>query len=108
MTLLLLCGLIIIFLVVMNRSKLYSIIPFDFKIIESVSKKEWFRNPWLSGLALFFINTVYFGLTGLILFLLMSLMVPFLHLVIMLAAVVSSILTWTRSVNRGKGRNPIG
>ncbi|MGP4080788.1 hypothetical protein ACTWQL_12785 [Pseudalkalibacillus sp. R45] len=94
MTFLLLTGLIIISLVIMNRSKLYQAVPYKFKIIESVSKKQWFKNPWLSGLFLFFINAVYFGLTGLILFLLLNLMIPYLHLIIMLAAVIISILTW--------------
>ncbi|WP_221563412.1 hypothetical protein [Alkalihalobacillus sp. TS-13] len=94
MTFLLLTGLIIISLVIMNRSKLYQAVPYKFKIIESVSTKEWFKNPWLSGLFLFLINALYFGLTGLLLLLIINLMIPYLHLIIMLVAVIISILTW--------------
>ncbi|WP_261132136.1 hypothetical protein [Bacillus sp. Marseille-Q3570] len=94
MTFLLLTGLIIIYLVIINRSNLYQAVPSQFKIIETVSKKQWFKNPWWSGLLLFLINAVYFGLTGLVLFLLLNLMIPYLHLIIMLTAIIISILTW--------------
>jgi hypothetical protein len=62
--------------------------------IHSMKRYSWFSNPWLVGLFLLGVNVLLFGLTGLILFGLSFLMIPFIHLFIMLAAVVISILVW--------------
>ncbi|NQD65032.1 hypothetical protein HP456_03770 [Bacillus haikouensis] len=62
--------------------------------IHSMKRYSWFGNPWLAGVFLLGVNVLLFGLTGLILFGLSFLMIPFIHLFIMLAAVVISILVW--------------
>ncbi|MGR3763202.1 hypothetical protein [Rossellomorea sp. NS-SX7] len=86
--LLLLLGVIVLAMAGTNR-KLYVM-----GWINSLRKYSWFSNPWLVGLFLFCVNVLLFGLTGLILFGLSFLMIPFIHLFIMVAAVIISILVW--------------
>ncbi|MGM0753905.1 MAG: hypothetical protein ACQET6_18515 [Bacillota bacterium] len=91
MTLIIVLGLIGIFIFMrMPSEKTYS-----FKWIHSLNKYEWFQNPWVVGCFLFGMNLVLFGATGLILYGITLMMIPYLHLVIMMAAVVVSILVWS-------------
>ncbi|MCA1060641.1 hypothetical protein LCL96_17025 [Rossellomorea aquimaris] len=90
MTLMLLLGMIGLFFFVKRSSEnTYSI-----KWITSLDKYEWFQNPWLIGVFLFVINLILFGTTALVLYGITYLMIPYIHLVIMVAATVTSILVW--------------
>ncbi|MCA1055674.1 hypothetical protein LCM10_11820 [Rossellomorea aquimaris] len=82
--------LVAIFIAMIRKNgRLYQI-----KWIHSMSNHSWYSSPWLVGLFLFAVNVVLFGVTGLVLFGLSLLMIPFLHLFIMLGAVIISILVW--------------
>ncbi|PFA63220.1 hypothetical protein CN378_19570 [Bacillus sp. AFS015802] len=102
MTLFILLGMIgLFFFMRMQNKTSYSI-----KWIHSLNKYEWFHNPWLVGCFLFGMNLVLFGTTGLILYVITLLMIPYLHLVIMMGAVIVSVLVWSSLVNSrawGKG-----
>ena len=102
MTLMVVLGLIGLFFF-MRRSREK---PYSFKWIVSLSKHEWFRNPWLMGVLLFGLNLFLFGATGLLLYGLTLMMIPFIHLVVMAAATASSVLAWQSIVysrDWGKG-----
>jgi hypothetical protein len=96
-TLVIVLGLIGVFIFMRKPSEK----AYTFKWIHSLNKYEWFQNPWAVGCFLFGMNLVLFGTTGLILYGLTLMMIPYLHLVIMLAAVVVSILVWS-SLGRAK------
>lgn len=68
---------------------------------------KWFANHWLSGFFLFGMNAVLFGLTGLFLFVVAYLFIPFVHLLIVVMAVSGSILLWLfiRKTWQGTKRN---
>jgi hypothetical protein len=66
----------------------------DNKLILYLRIAKWFENHWLAGLALFLINFVLFSLTVAFIYTLMYFLIPFLHIVIMLLAVIFSILLW--------------
>lgn len=55
---------------------------------------KWFENHWLSGLFLFGMNAAFFFSTGLLLFVMAYLYIPFVHLLIISLAVSGSILLW--------------
>lgn len=90
MTLMLGLGLIgLFFFMRRSRKKAYSI-----KWITSLNKYSWFQNSWSIGVFLFGMNLVLFGTTALVLFAITFMMIPYIHLVIMVAATVASILVW--------------
>jgi hypothetical protein len=64
------------------------------KLVLYLRKAKWFENHWLAGLALFALNFVLFSLTVAFIYTLMYFLIPFLHIVIMLLAVICSIILW--------------
>ncbi|SFA71181.1 MULTISPECIES: hypothetical protein [unclassified Bacillus (in: firmicutes)] len=94
MTFIILMGIVIIAFVILKREKISESSNFDIPFIRLISKQTWFSNPWLSGIFLFFVNVVLFGATALLLLVLTKFTVPFLHILIMVAAVAISILAW--------------
>jgi hypothetical protein len=95
MTLMLVLGLIGLFLFMRrSREKVYSI-----QWITSLNKYRWFQNSWLIGVFLFGMNMVLFGTTVFILYALTFMTIPYIHLVIMAAATVASILVWQSIVH---------
>jgi hypothetical protein len=56
--------------------------------------KKIFQHYWFAGIILFLINVLLFFLTMIILYVIQSFSIPFMHLVVMLFAVVSSIYFW--------------
>ncbi|PGT84486.1 hypothetical protein COD11_11155 [Bacillus sp. AFS040349] len=64
------------------------------KKMDFLKRTNWFRNPWLSGLFLFFINAFLFFITGVILYTLTFFMIPFVHLFVMVFAVIVSVFVW--------------
>ncbi len=90
MTLMVVLGIIgLFFFMRRSREKTYSI-----KWITSLNKHKWFHNPWLVGVFLFGMNLVLFGTTALILYAIIFMTIPYIHLVFMVAATVASILVW--------------
>lgn len=102
MTLMILLGIIcVLFFMRKSGGKTYRM-----KWIVSLNKHNWFQNPWLIGAFLFGVNLLLFGATGLILYGITFMMIPYVHLVIMVGAVVSSIIVWQSIVyarDWGKG-----
>lgn len=93
MSLLLILGLIGIALVLVFMPR-FNIDPSKSKAIHRLQGYKWFHNHWYAGLFLFCMNAVLFTLTCLMLFALMYFTIPFVHLLVMLAAVIVSILFW--------------
>ncbi|MFD3449702.1 hypothetical protein ACFDTO_34580 [Microbacteriaceae bacterium 4G12] len=64
------------------------------KLVHKLKNNAWFQNHWLSGLFLFLMNTALFFLTGLILYVLTYFLIPFVHLLVMIVAVIGSVFLW--------------
>ncbi len=73
---------------------MYQTAGFNNRLTKWMASQKWFRSPWLSGGLVFLMNALYFGLTILILYLLMLIHIPYIHLIVMLSAVIVSILSW--------------
>lgn len=94
MSILLLLGTVCMGVLLFNRHRLIGFIHDDSSIVRMLSASSWFQNHWYSGMFLFALNGVFFGLTWLSIFILGNLEVPFLHLFIMMCAVFSSFYFW--------------
>ncbi|TYR81481.1 hypothetical protein FZC66_06460 [Priestia megaterium] len=94
MSFVLLLGLIVIAVLIIFNNKLFGRVKYNNKIVQTLHTQQWFQNHWLSGLFLFGINVFLFGATALLLYLLTLIEIPFIHILIMMGAVVVSILVW--------------
>ncbi|WP_085520603.1 hypothetical protein [Tuberibacillus sp. Marseille-P3662] len=95
MSLILLLGIGLIIMVLFSRQRIMNGVNAQHPLGQKLMRASWFQNHWLSGLLLFFINTVYFFSVLLIIFYLLTIFtIPGIHLVVMLAAVILSIYTW--------------
>ena len=64
------------------------------KFVHKLQNAVWFQNFRLAGLLLFLLNGALFLLTALILYLFTYLFIPFVHLFIMIFAVLASFYLW--------------
>ncbi|MCC3358017.1 hypothetical protein [Bacillus sp. REN16] len=103
MTLFLLLGILLLIIVGMNRNKLMNFSGPNNRLVKKLSSYWWFQNPWLSGLFLFVLNAVLFGTTLLILYGSGFLMIPYIHLLIMVGAVILSLVLWFIFLNAWYG-----
>ncbi|MEH7224156.1 hypothetical protein V7112_10130 [Bacillus sp. JJ1566] len=103
MTLFLLVGILLIIIVGINRNKLMNFSGPNNRLVKKLSGYEWFQNPLLSGLFLFVLNALLFGTTFLILYGLDFLLIPYIHLFIMVGAVIVSLVAWIIILNAWKG-----
>lgn len=103
MTLVLLLGILLVVILGIYQNKLVNYIGTNNRIVEKLSSYHWFQNPWLSGLFLFVLNAILFGSTLLILYGLSFLMIPYIHLFIMLGAVLVSLVAWIILLNAWNG-----
>lgn len=97
MTLLILIGVIAVAVstvVLLMRNPLVDKVNASSKLARKLRTTGWFRNHWKVGLFLFGVNAGLFLLTGFLLYLLVYLLIPVIHLFIMFAAVAVSILFW--------------
>ncbi|GKV66188.1 MULTISPECIES: hypothetical protein [Sporosarcina] len=94
MSIILLAGFLILMLLLLFKSLLLRLVPDDNLMTRSLSKVVWFQHAGWSGLFLFLLNALLFGIAGLSLYGTTYLSVPFLHLVIMLLAVIASLYCW--------------
>ncbi len=103
MTLFLLLGILLVVVLGIYQNKLVNYIGTNNRIVQKLSSYNWFQNPWLSGLFLFVLNAILFGSTLLILYGLSFLMIPYIHLFIMVGAVLVSLIAWIILLNAWKG-----
>lgn len=94
MSILLVLGIVCIGVLLVNRHQIIGFMRDDSYMVRMLSASSWFQNHWYSGMFLFVLNAMLFGLTLLSIFLLGKLQVPFLHLFIMILAVFSSFYLW--------------
>jgi hypothetical protein len=64
------------------------------RLVHKLTNATWFQNQWLSGIFLFAVNGVLFSITCLVLYGLTYLHIPFVHILVMFAAVIGSISLW--------------
>jgi hypothetical protein len=83
-------ALVVIFL----KKPITRMIGDDYKVVYKLKNAKWFQNHWLGGIFLFAVNAVLFFSTGLALYLLLYFSIPFVHLIVMILAVIGSIFSW--------------
>ncbi|WP_433747494.1 hypothetical protein [Falsibacillus pallidus] len=94
MSSILLIGFVGVMLVLLFKRPLTNQVGKENRFVHKLRNAEWFQNHWLSGLFLFGLNAVLFFSTVLLIYLLMKLMIPFIHLFVMFMAVGASIYLW--------------
>lgn len=90
----LLIGLLGLFLIIFIKRPIIEIIGENNKLVHKLKNAMWFQNHWLSGIFLFVMNAVLFFSTGLMLYVLTYYLIPFIHLLVMIFAVIGSIFLW--------------
>lgn len=104
LSLFLVIGLLAVFVILFFRGPLIDALG-ENTLVLKLKNANWFQNHWLSGVFLFAMNAVLFFLTGLILYGLTYLTIPFVHLLIMILAVIGSILLWVIASKAWQGTN---
>ncbi|KGP74292.1 hypothetical protein [Pontibacillus yanchengensis] len=94
MSFILLMGLIGIVFLLYFKKPILSIVSENHGIVSKLQDSKWFQDYRLAGVFLFGINAVLFISTILMLYGLTLLTIPYVHLIIMLFAVVVSIYFW--------------
>ncbi|QQZ09915.1 hypothetical protein [Heyndrickxia vini] len=94
MSLILFIGLLGVLLVLFFKNPIINMIGENNKIVHKLQAAYWYQNHWLSGLFLFLVNAVLFFATIAILFALLYLFIPIVHILVMFFAVFGSILLW--------------
>ncbi|MFX3660984.1 MAG: hypothetical protein ACE3JN_13090 [Ectobacillus sp.] len=94
MSLFLLIGVMGIIFVLFLKRPLMNAIGKDNKFVYMLKDAKWFQNHWIAGIFLFGLNAVFFFLTVLLLYIVMYLLIPFVHLFVMFFAVIGSIYVW--------------
>lgn len=94
LTLFLFIGLILIFFVTLNKRPLLNLLGEDNFLISKLKNAVWFQNYWLAGMFLFIMNAILFFSTALLIYILTYFLIPYVHLLVMILAVVASIFLW--------------
>ncbi|MFB7138503.1 hypothetical protein ACFCYN_02450 [Gottfriedia sp. NPDC056225] len=94
LTLFLLIGLICVVIILFKKDQLSVMIDDNHKLIIKLKNSSWFQNYWKAGFFLFVMNAALFFITLLILFILGFHIIPFMHLLVMVLAIVGSFLLW--------------
>lgn len=94
-TSLLFIGIFGILIVIAFRTRIVPINQYNFKWVKRISNSKWFKNHWYSGFFLFMINAIFFFLIIFLLYLLALYQIPYVHLIVMAAAVIISISLWS-------------
>ncbi|WP_419465901.1 hypothetical protein [Bacillus spongiae] len=89
-----LLGFIGLLLVIIFRGSIINLVSHDNWLVCKLKTAIWFQNARFGGMFLFIINAILFFTTGLILFGLTFLTIPFLHLFIIIFAVLGSLYFW--------------
>lgn len=93
MTSLIFIGLLGIMIVIVFKRKIVTLFD-QHALVYKLSEARWFQNPWRAGLFLFFMNVALFTFTCTALYALSFFLIPFVHLFIMIGAVIASIILW--------------
>ncbi|MBD3109621.1 hypothetical protein IEO70_14835 [Bacillus sp. AGMB 02131] len=103
MTLFLFVGILAVGVIILCKGPIISLCPEDSRLGQMLTNTGWFRSYWLSGVFLFSMNAMLFCTSILLLFI----RLPFIHLLIMLLAVIASIFLWAtiNKVWQGTRRN---
>ena len=100
-----LLGLIAVFFIIFSRSSIVGSISENNKFVKNLQKTKWFQKSYWSGSLLFLVNAVlFFGTVG-ILYGLSLFFIPYIHIVVMIVAVVISVWIWTIFSKAFKDRN---
>lgn len=94
LTLFLFIGFIGVFLVTFLKRPLINLLGEDNFLINRLKNAEWFQNYWLARLFLFIMNAILFFSTTVIIYLLSYFLIPYVHLLVMVLAVIGSIFLW--------------
>lgn len=94
MTMILPVGLLGVLVVVLFKNQIKASLGENNKLVDRLHNAKWFRNFWLSGAFLFGMNAVLFFSTVLVLYGLTYLMIPFVHIIVMVLAVIGSVFSW--------------
>ncbi|OEH94449.1 hypothetical protein [Bacillus solimangrovi] len=94
MTIILLLGIICMFFLLVNKPHISVFLSEKIILGKILEKSKWFQNYKYAGIFLFIMNAFLFSCTIVILYLLMKLSIPFLHLIVMCAAVIISVIVW--------------
>lgn len=94
MSFILLIGLFGVLLILFFKNPIINILGENNKMVHRLRNANWFQNHWLSGVFLFGANAVLFFATIGLLYMLMFLIIPFIHILVMLFAVFGSVYLW--------------
>ncbi|MEG0261055.1 MAG: hypothetical protein RR651_14390, partial [Lysinibacillus sp.] len=64
------------------------------KLVHWLKHASWFQSYWYAGLFLFVMNAALFLSTGLLLYILMYISIPYLHLLVIILAIIGSFFVW--------------
>lgn len=103
MILFLFSGLLAVGVIILCKDPIISFCPETGRLGRMLTNADWFRSYWLSGVFLFSMNAVLFCTT----ILLLLIPLPYIHLLIILLAVIVSIIFWAtiNKVWQGTKRN---
>lgn len=87
-------GILLVVIVLIKKQSLIEMVGSNRLIGINLSEKQWFHNKWMSGLFLFVLNAILFSLAVGLIFASGLLEVPYLHILIMVAATFTSIYFW--------------
>lgn len=94
MLLIIIVGLFGVLLALFFKGRIINTIGENNRLVHKLKNAAWFQNQWLSGAFLFVLNGVLFLITCLVLYGLTYLLIPFVHILVMFAAVIGSIILW--------------
>lgn len=94
MTLLLLIFLLTMLTALFFKQSIVEKIGSNNKLVTYLKRAGWFQNHWQAGLFLFAMNAVLCSLTSLLLYGVIYLAIPYIHLIIMLLSVIASGFLW--------------
>lgn len=104
-SLFLLVGGFFVFLLVLSKRPIINVINENNWLVQKLKKRKSFKNPSFVGMVLFMGNGVMFLITMAFLYLLMFLLIPYMHLIVMIIAVISSIFFWAIVHHAWNGTN---
>lgn len=87
-------GLLCVILLIVFSNSMLEVMRKNNNLVYFLKGKKVCHHYWFTGIFLFFMNAFLFLLTMLILYVIQFFSIPFMHFVIMLLAVVSSIFMW--------------
>ncbi|MFJ7738357.1 hypothetical protein ACIQ2D_18740 [Lysinibacillus sp. NPDC097287] len=106
--LLLLMGLFGVFLMVLSKRSIIDMLSENNKVVHKLKNAVWFQNHWYAGMFLFVMNATLFLSTGLILYILIYISIPFIHWLVIILATIGSFFVWViihkawQSTNRSR------